>query len=40
MNLAFPLETVSQGNQKFRVDERKPEFTEECQLINTEGMTI
>lgn len=39
MNLAFPFEIVSQGNQRFTVDERKPYFTEDCQLLNIEEMT-
>lgn len=38
MNLAFPFEIVSQGNQRFTVDERKPYFTEDCQLLNIEEL--
>ena len=38
MILAFPLETVSQGNQRITVDDRKPHLTKECQPINIEEM--
>lgn len=39
MNLAFPLETVFQDNQRITVNKRKLYFKEERQLINIEEMT-